>query len=403
MTGILRAAFMAGALSAANGAACAAPVTLAEALAQGGEQSPRVAEAKAQAQAAEARARQAGVSPNPEIGLEIENFAGTGPFRDVRGAETTLQVTQRFELGGKRSARVAVAAAERDFALLSFKRVQADLAREIREAHAGLRSAEDLAVLARDNVAQARELARTAAVLVDVGRDPPLRKLRADALLAEARAQEARAFGELLAARRLLADLIGSADPELSAVGAADSRPPSNLDTEIASLDEQLAAAEREAARARIRVARGGAVPDITGSGGIRRINDGRETAFVAGVSIPLPIRDRNRGGIAAAEADELAAEANLAQVRLQARRARHDARMLLGAADERVAVLSGPALEQAEEAVRLARIGYAAGKFSLVELLDAQAALTRARGALIEASLDRSRALAALIRAEAQ
>ena len=403
MTRFLRAAVMAGALTAVSGAAAAEPVTLADALAQGGEQSPRIAQARAQAQAAEARARQAGVSPNPEIGLEIENFAGTGPFRDVRGAEATLQVTQRFELGGKRSARVAVAAAERDFALLSFKRAQADLARDIREAHAGLRSAEDLAMLARDNVTQARELARTAAVLVDAGRDPPLRKLRADALLAEARAQEARAFGELLAARRLLADLIGSTDPELSASAPAEGPPPSNLDTEIASLDEQLATAEREAARARIRVARASAVPDITGSGGIRRINDGRETALVAGVSIPLPIRDRNRGGIAAAEADELAAEANLAQVRLQARRARHDARMLLGAADERVAVLSGPALQQAEEAVRLARVGYAAGKFSLVELLDAQAALTSARSTLIEARLDRARALAALIRAEAQ
>ena len=402
MTGQLRAALLAGALLAASGTASAAPVTLAEALSQG-KQSPRIAQARAQAQAAEARARQAGVSPNPEIGLEVENFAGTGPYRNVRRAETTLEVSQRFELGGKRGARVAVARAERDFALLAFKRVEADLSRDIRAAHAELRAADDLAVLARDNVGQARELARTAALLVDAGRDPPLRKLRADALLAEARAEEARAFGELLAARRLLADLIGSSDPEISAAVVADDAALTSLDPEFVSLDEQLAAAERDAARARIRVATASAVPDVTASGGVRRINDDRETAFVAGVSIPLPIRDRNRGGIAAAEADSLAAEASLAQARLQARRSRHDARMLLGAADERLAVLSGPLLAQAEEAVRLARLGYAAGKFSLIELLDAQAALTGARTALIEARLDRARALGALIRADAQ
>ena len=402
MTGQLRAALLAGALLAASGAASAAPVTLAEALSQG-EQSPRIAQASAQARAAEARARQAGVSPNPEIGLEIENFAGTGAYRNVRRAETTLEVSQRFELGGKRGARVAVARAERDFALLAFKRAEVDLSRDIRAAHAELRAAEDLAVLARDNVGQARELARTAALLVDAGRDPPLRKLRADALLAEAWAQEARSFGELLAARRLLADLIGSSDPELSATVVSDAPPQTSLDPEFVSLDEQLAAAERDAARARIRVATASAVPDVTASGGVRRINDDRETAFVAGISIPIPIRDRNRGGIAAAEADSLAAEASLAQARLQARRSRHDARMLLGAADERVAVLSGPLLAQAEEAVRLAHLGYAAGKFSLIELLDAQAALTSARTALIEARLDRARALAALIRAEAQ
>jgi cobalt-zinc-cadmium efflux system outer membrane protein len=212
----LRALLLAGAIAACGQAAQAEPIALGDALAQGVQTSPRAAQAKALADASEARARQAGVSPNPEISLEVENFAGTGPYRDTRSAETTLALSQRIELGGKRSARVAVASSERDFALLSLRRAEADLARDIRVGHAELRAAEDRAVLARDNVGQARELARTARLLVDVGRDPPLRQLRAEALLAETQAEEARAFGELLAARRMLADLIGSSDPELS-------------------------------------------------------------------------------------------------------------------------------------------------------------------------------------------
>ncbi len=391
----LRAALMAGALIASSGAALAEPVSLAAALARGAEQSPRVAVAKAKADAAEARARQAGASPNPELSLELENFAGTGVFQGLRSTETTLALSQRIELGGKRSARVAVASA--------YRAAEADLARDIRVAHAELRASEDLAVLARDNVAQARELSRTAKVLVDAGRDPPLRQLRAEAVLAEAQAEEARAFGELLAARRLLADLIGSDDPELSALVSNDEAAPGALPPATPSLDEQLAAAERETAQARIRVARADAVPDVTASGGVRRFGEGRETAFVAGLSIPLPFRDRNRGNIEAAQADSLASEASLRLAGLDARRAQHDARMLLGAAEARVEALSGPSLAQAEEAVRLARIGYGAGKFSLLELLDAQAALTTAKTALIEARLDRARALAALIRAQAR
>ena len=399
----LRAAFLAGALVASSGPALAEPVSLAQALAQAAEQSPRIAQARAKADAAEARARQAGVSPNPEISLEAENFAGTGAFQGLRRTETTLALSQRIELGGKRSARVAVASAERDFAFLSFGAAAADLARDIRISHADLRAAEDRAVLARDNVGQARELARTARVLVEAGRDPPLRQLRAEALLAEAQAEQARAFGDLLAARRLLADLIGSSDPELSAAASDTEQAPGALPPATPSLDERLAAAERDAAQARIRVARADAVPDVTASGGVRRFNDGRETGFLAGVSIPLPVRNRNRAGIEAAQADALAGEAALAQARLNSRRAQHDARMLLGAAEARVEALSGPSLRQAEEAVRLARVGYGAGKFSLLELLDAQAALTTARTALIEARLDRARALAALIRANAQ
>ena len=294
----LRTALLAGALIASSGAALAEPVSLAQALAQGAEKSPRVAEGKAKADAAEARARQAGASPNPELSVEVENFAGTGVFQGFRSTETTLALSQRIELGGKRSARVAVASSERDFAYLSYRAAEADLARDVRVAHAELRAAEDRAVLARENVAQARELARTARLLVEAGRDPPLRQLRAEAVLAEAQAEEARAFGELLAARRLLADLIGSSDPELSATPIYDEAAPGALPPATPSLDEQLAAAERDAAQARIRVAQAEAVPDITASGGVRRISDGRETAFVAGFSIPLPVRNRNRGGI---------------------------------------------------------------------------------------------------------
>jgi outer membrane protein, heavy metal efflux system len=398
----LRAALLAGALIASSGAALAEPVSLATALAQGAEQSPRVAVAKAKADAAEARARQAGASPNPEFSLELENFAGTGVFQGLRSTETTLALSQRIELGGKRSARVAVASAERDFAFLTFKAALADLDRDIRIAHAELRAAEDRAVLARENVGQARELARTARVLVEAGRDPPLRQLRAEAVLAEAQAEDARAFGELLAARRLLADLIGSSDPDLSATASYDEAAPGALPPATLSLNELLAAAERDVAQARIRVARADAVPDVTASGGVRRFGEGRETAFVAGFSIPLPFRDRNRGNIEAAQADSLASDASLRLAGLDARRAQHDARMLLGAADARVDALSGPSLAQAEEAVRIARIGYGAGKFSLVELLDAQTALTSAKLNLIEARLDRARALAALIRANA-
>jgi len=396
----MRAALLAGALLASSGAALAEPVSLANALAQGAEQSPRVAEARARAEAAEARARQAGASPNPQLSLELEDFAGTGAFQGLRSTQTTLSVSQQIELGGKRSARVAVAASERDFALLSLLAAEADLARDIRIAHAELRAAEDRAVLARGNVGQARELARTAKLLVEVGRDPPLRQLRAEAVLAEAQAEEARTFGELLAARRLLADLIGSSDPELSAEVADGEREPGVLPPASVSLDEHLAIAQRDAAQARIRVARADAVPDVTASGGVRQFGGEGETAFVAGVTIPLPFRNRNRGNIEAAQSDALASEAGLTQARLNALRAQHDARMLLGAAEARVEVLSGPSLAQAEEAVRLAGIGYGAGKFSLLELLDAQAALTTAKSALIEARLDRARALAALIRA---
>ena len=87
---------------------------------------------------------------------------------------------------------------------------------------------------------------------------------------------------------------------------------------------------------------------------------------------------------------------------RIEANRMRYDARMLLGAAEMRYEALAGLGISQAEEALRLAQIGYNAGKFSLLELLDARNALNSAKLSLIQARFDRAEALAALIRANA-
>src|SRR5262245_60728610 len=65
--------------------------------------------------AAEARALQAGIWPNPQLGVEVENVAGTGSTtKGVRAAETTLQLSQLIELGGKRAKRMRLAGLERE-------------------------------------------------------------------------------------------------------------------------------------------------------------------------------------------------------------------------------------------------------------------------------------------------
>lgn len=398
----LRALLLAGALVIQAGPVWAEPVTLDDALRKGRDVSPRIARAEAELRAAEARALQAGLRPNPEIGVEVENFSGTGPYRSIRQSEVTVAVSQEFELGGERRARKAVAGAQLEFARLSLRRAVADLAYDVAVAHAELQAAEDRAVLARGNLTRAQELARIAGTLVDAGRDPPLSKLRADALLAEAEAEALRSFGLLLTARRKLGLLIGSEDPELSAIGG-DPVPTAPLPADVPSLDERLAAAERDAANARVALARAEAVPNVTASGGFRNFRESGSTAFVLGVSVPLPFNRSVRSGVPVARAEGEAAEAALAQTRLDTRFGRQEAQTMLSAADERLVALSGPGLRQAIEAERVAEIGYRAGKFSLLELIGAQEALTNTRLKIIEAQLDRARALAALARANAQ
>ncbi len=95
-------------LSAGVGVAEPAPA-FTDLLRQAQETAPRLAEARADIARAEGLAQQAGVRPNPTVGLEIENFSGSGPYSGISQAETTASISQTLELGGKRSARVSAA------------------------------------------------------------------------------------------------------------------------------------------------------------------------------------------------------------------------------------------------------------------------------------------------------
>lgn len=383
---------------------CARPITLPEVLTRAEENSPPIIQARGDLAVATARARQAGVRPNPQLALTVENFAGSGEFRRFRSVETTLSVSQEFELGGKRSGRRAVAAAELAVAELRVGAARADVERDARTNFAELSGASERVALARDAEQRARELLRTVSLLVVYGREPPLRGLRAQAALAEAEANTQASIAAYARSQRNLAGLLGLGEVDLEARGAiellAATQPSADADL---SLRVRLAAAEREAADARVKLEQATAVPDLTAQLGVKRFEASNDTAVVAGISLPIPIANRNGGAIAAARADLASAEARLSQARLDATRAVRGAEADLIAADARVQALQTSGLAQAREAVRLARIGYAAGKFSFLELLDAQTALNQAEAAMIDAQLAHAQAAAALIRARAQ
>lgn len=86
--------------------------TLDQAVLAAGGAAPSSAAAMAAIEAAQAGRAVAGLRPNPVVQGQVENIVGSGPYRGLRSAETTVGVSIPIELGGKRSARVAVANAQ---------------------------------------------------------------------------------------------------------------------------------------------------------------------------------------------------------------------------------------------------------------------------------------------------
>ena len=341
----------------------------------------------ARARAAEAAglATQTEAFPNPSVSATHEPLARGGATH----SESYLNLSQRLELPGKRGARAEAGDRMRTAALSRLRADSVRLAFEVKRAYV-------LAALGSDRVAVTERVAAVfrqadAAAAAryrqgdvsryEVGRIS-VERARYENLTADA-ALEAAAAGRALA--QLVApteELIGlTVDPLPGDVPPA--LPEEILAAGAASLRAELAAAraDAEAAAAQARLARAERLPDLTATGGFKRQSDGLQGAFL-GVSVPLPLFDRNAGAIAAAEARARAADDRVA---LTGRQVEDDLRGAL----EAYASLRGRATRATERPVAeatnlldMARIAYDAGEMELVQLLDAAESLHQARTA---------------------
>lgn len=378
--------------TSASVAANPAHLTPAEAVARALEVSPRVASAVARLRATEGELTQAGALPNPELGVEVENFGGSGTVRGFRSAETTLGLSQPVELGGKRAARINAARASQRAAEHDLAAVRLDLSREVRVAFTEAVAATEEVRLAEERVRLAREVERSVVARVEAGREPPLQSNRSQIARRQAEVDLEGTRRRAGVARRQLTRLVG---PESAALDL-DTTWFARVDTLPLQIPEDALPVgtpdllRREAdvlrGRAELEVERRRAIPDVTVSAGVRRFRESDDTAFIAGVSIPIPVFNRNRGAIASAGARMAGAESDLAAERLElsGRLGAVQARLLT--AQDNAIALKESIVPTAERAFTIATEGYRQGKFSYLEVLDAQRTLFDARRDLTSA-----------------
>lgn len=357
------------------------------------DQTPATLEAGALLDAAEARARQARVRPNPTLALDAENAFGSGPFSGYGNAETTLSITQDLELWGRRTARINAARADAGTASLRRDLAVVDAAGRLALVYAEAEAAERRATLAEENLSLTLADARAALVLVEEGREPLLRGIQGESEAAAARAGLDEAIAERDAAFARLTAVAMLAEPVTTIdVSLLDLAPATALSPTDQTPTVRVAEAERSAAESRIAVERTRSRPDVSASVGLRRYEAEDATALTFGLSLPLPLFDRNRGNIEAAQADFRAADARLMTARQEAQADRAAAQARLRASVSRVNAADA-GVTSAEEAYRLSRIGFEAGRISQLELRATRTALVNARTAAVDARLARVRA----------
>ena len=358
----------------------AEPITLPKALSLAAEADPARPALAARLSAAEAGARQAAVRPNPVIGLEVEDVAGSGSYSLIDRAQATIYYQQSQERGGKRAARTALARNDIALARLRDDVRVLDLFHEVELVWIDAVAAEAEARLAADRLAIAERAQAEVGRRVRAARDPLFAGARADAQVAEARIALAQAMTKAANARHALSAFWGGGEIEidpavLENLTAAEQVAGPASPTDLALLD-----AQRDLARAKVRVEESKAVQDPTWRAGLRYLNDGCDVAAIIGGSIPLGRYDTNRGAIDQARAAQTAADLDLIGAKTVFERK-------IAAVQASLAQKAGEARRIETEiipangrTVDLVREGFNRGGFSYLDVLEAQKALIDAR-----------------------
>jgi outer membrane protein, heavy metal efflux system len=343
--------------------------------------------AREEVAAAEARVAAAGVLPNPGFAGTREQLSGD----PGRYHETALTIGQPLPVGGQRGLRRETARRIAEAARARLEGARLHLAFEVHRAYLRAAAAEaDLVALTEttDVFRRVEESGRSRLAEGDISRFDQSRlqieRARYETLLARARltlAEASRKLTLLIAPDSVGAPVLILPSERLSELAAVTTV--SDVETALvaaaARADVRAAEAEVEAAEAALTLQRRLRIPDVTLSGGFKHQADGYQGAVV-GVSIPLPLWDRNRGGIAEAEANRAAArtrrEMALRSVEGEIRRAWETRRSL----EERMRLIGETLLPGSAGLLETARLAYAEGEMSLVELLDAADAYRGAR-----------------------
>lgn len=348
--------------------------------------SPRLRSATASVLASRGERRQASALPNPEVGVDTENFAGKGDYKGTNSLETTVGVTQLIELGGKRGSRMDMADQGLTVSQLGLEGERLNLIRDVTVAFVEVAASEEHLKIVGEQRDLAEDVFGEVSKRVSAAREPMIQQSKAEVTRATARIAYENAGRELEQAKRRLTSLWGGgAEPVVLNTGTLfelqEPPPAPAVESTLAqNPDFTRWDAEIKRSQAAYDLERANAIPDPRVSFGMRDYRESGDRAFVAGVSIPIPVFNMNRGNIERARHTVSKTESDAQATKLQLGTDLNQRYQEMNIAYAQVESLEHEIIPAAEKSFRLSRAGYREGKFAFLEILDAQRTLFDAK-----------------------
>lgn len=368
-------------------------LSLEEALRLANERNPNLAAARNTVEIAQAQRIDARLRPNPAVSLDSDNYPLFEPARPgfFDNQQLTVRIDQELELAGRRRLRTEASDTSVSAAEAVFLDQRRKLEFDVRRAYFGVVLAKtdlDVAQTTLDEIDNVIKLNRARYDQGEIS-GGELRRIQVERLKFVDDV-----FGAQLSlrnARSALLALFNATDLSIDFdvveplnAGTSSAQPttvsPMPLDaaalrTQALALRPDLIAAQRQVQRAdtETRLQRALRTPNVTVGGGYQR-NFGAN-AVVFGVTVPLPISNRNQGGVARADAERRQA-ANLAQA--MATSVLLDLQQAINAVDvarARVEYIEREYLTPSRESRDIVLAAYRLGTADLIDFLDAQRA----------------------------
>lgn len=340
----------------------------------------------------EARELQAAASPNPEFEVEVDGFGGSGDFNGFNSAETAFLLSQTIELGGKLKKRKELASLDGRIAELDYQSAKLEALTSLASAYIDAAAAQAKTDMYAELVKLADDLHAGVSKQVEAGKSSSVDAAKAAMELSAAKMEHNQAIRLLEHAKKQLAShwdgrqaLFDKIQADFTIGSLPDFEHLRGLmagNPAILKLQDEISKSKAAAA-----LEKANAKPDITISGGVKIMNDSDDTAFIVGLSIPLPISNTNYG-------QRLEAEYNLAksyelrrQQTIEINNAFNEIQTAAVNAQYAAKELADNILPQAALILQAARNAYNQGKAGYIDVLDAQRMYLEKRNEYIEAA----------------
>ncbi|OGT43671.1 MAG: hypothetical protein A3F13_08585 [Gammaproteobacteria bacterium RIFCSPHIGHO2_12_FULL_40_19] len=317
--------------------------------------------------------------PNPSLNVVAENFGGNRSAQDEE-SDTTVWLNQPIQLGDKRHLRMQTASSQYGASVLVFKTQKTRAFLQTTESFLSVAQAQAQFRLAQQAVRINQQTVNTIQRRATAGRAPELELKSAQVALADQKILEKTALQQWLSARYNLASLWGGSlsdvkEVTLQSFNTGWSLPSLPSLMNLLQNNASLKAFKQQAkvAHTEVGLARANGKPDINIGAGYRHFNQTNDHAYVAQISLPLPLFNRNQGNIAKALANSNSAIQQWLNQRNALKNELFATYQNAVLARSQVNMLQKNIIPNAQQALALAREGYVQGRFSYLDLLNAQ------------------------------